>query len=179
MLKPISEKRLQNSLPQSGRVEWIGRAAARRAPIVLGWPAFKLMRVRVSREITTQSGCQAHTKRQVTLIQSEHLPVIAGTSGHPEISREWLRRNIVVSESHCSRSSTNVSQSDRRCWKPQDFVIPATSWNKNWDREVLMPCKGMAASLPEWSPVDRSNWAILSWMDSRRLTPFLQRMNPY
>ena len=96
MMKPLSEQRLHNTLPQTGRVEWIGRAAARRAPI----EAVSQVQINEGTGIEGDhhaKGQKAHTKRQVTLIQSEHLPVIAALSGHAEVPPEWLRRNIVVS----------------------------------------------------------------------------------
>jgi len=85
---------LFDTLPQTGRVEWIGIRPAR------GEAMETLDRVTV----TPGKGLDGDrfkgretSKRQVTLIQKEHLHAIASCMNQEAIAPEVFRRNIVVS----------------------------------------------------------------------------------
>ena len=84
---------LLSSLPQTGVVEWIGLRPARGEPV-------KLVTAVEAREGKGLAGDRfagsASSKRQVTLIQAEHLEVIARLLGRDCIDPALLRRNIVV-----------------------------------------------------------------------------------
>jgi MOSC domain-containing protein YiiM len=87
-------KELLAVIPQVGRLEWIGLRPGYRLP----------MQVVSSASAETGRGLPGDryaespgTKRQVTLIQAEHLPLIAALTGHTSVPPEWLRRNLVVS----------------------------------------------------------------------------------
>ncbi len=82
---------LLKKFSHNGQVEWIGLRPARR----------EAMKV-VDAATITESGLAGDRrekpgKRAVTLIQKEHLPVIAALAGKEVVSPEMLRRNIVVS----------------------------------------------------------------------------------
>ena len=85
--------RLFAQFPRAGKVEWIGLRPARDTP----------MQAVESVEASTGGGLAGDRyaggsgKRGVTLIQAEHLAVIAALSGHEAIAAETLRRNLVVS----------------------------------------------------------------------------------
>ncbi len=87
-------KELLAVIPQVGRLEWIGLRPAHHAPlqVVASVPA-EAGQGLIGDRYAESPG----TKRQVTLIQAEHLPVIAAVTGHAAIPPEWLRRNLVVS----------------------------------------------------------------------------------
>lgn len=85
---------LLNTLPQTGRVEWIGVRPSRD----------EIMTVLEEVQVNSGTGLEgdrfsgrAESPRQVTLIQQEHLPVIAACLGREPIDPVLLRRNIVVS----------------------------------------------------------------------------------
>ncbi|MCB9952810.1 MAG: MOSC domain-containing protein [Planctomycetaceae bacterium] len=86
---------LEGVLPQVGSVKWIGVAAERRASINSLQEV--LARVGTGLDGDHHSSRKPGGKRQVTLIQWEHLPVVASVLGRSEVRPEELRRNIVVS----------------------------------------------------------------------------------
>ena len=85
--------RLMATLPRAGKVEWIGLRPARDEAMTEVEQA----------EAITEHGLRGDRytggsgKRGITLIQAEHLPVIAALSGHDGIAPATLRRNLVVS----------------------------------------------------------------------------------
>ena len=81
---------LINTVHAPGVVEWIGRRGARK----------QCMTVMEDVQITLSGLAGDHSrpgKRAVTLIQAEHLAVIAALCGKAAIPPEVLRRNLVVS----------------------------------------------------------------------------------
>ncbi|MCG6155412.1 MOSC domain-containing protein [Rubinisphaera margarita] len=85
---------LLNSPMGIGRVEWIGISPGRRESIV----AIESVQVQEKTGIDGDHHAgSGRGKRQVTLIQAEHLPAIAAFLGREAIEPELLRRNIVVS----------------------------------------------------------------------------------
>ncbi len=81
---------LQARYAQAGRVEAIWLRPGRREPMI------SADAVEVTEAGLTGDRARAG-KRAVTLIQAEHLPVIAALSGLETVEPELLRRNIVVS----------------------------------------------------------------------------------
>ena len=85
--------RLMATLPRAGKVEWIGLRPARdEAMIATGTVEAIAGAGLVGDRYKGGSG-----KRGITLIQAEHLPVIAALAGHEHVAPDTLRRNLVVS----------------------------------------------------------------------------------
>ena len=87
-------KELLDLIPQTGKLEWIGIRPGKKQALT------ELKSVRIEQD----SGLEGDRfrgsvsgKRQVTLIQQEHLQVVANILGKSEIEPGWIRRNLVVS----------------------------------------------------------------------------------
>jgi MOSC domain-containing protein YiiM len=83
------------TLPQQGSLEWIGLRPARRA----GLESLQEAEVITDRHLAgDHASPKPGGKRQITLIQAEHLAAVAGFLGLPApIEPGRLRRNLVVS----------------------------------------------------------------------------------
>lgn len=91
-----STRELVDEVPQIGRLEWIGLRTARRGDVraVAGTTAIAGLGLEGDHRSGSRSPDPA-AKRQVTLIQAEHLPAISGIAG-TAVRPEDLRRNLVV-----------------------------------------------------------------------------------
>ena len=79
------------TLPQTGRVVWIGVRPARRASVTAVDAVEAIAGQGLAGDHYAHDG-----NRQVTLIQAEHLAAVAAFVGRPTLDAAVIRRNIVV-----------------------------------------------------------------------------------
>ncbi len=90
-----SMKELFEILPQTGRLEWIGLRSEHLGEIRMVEEAMLVAGRGLQGD--HRFGGRAGSKRQVTLIQQEHLLAVAGLLHRDAVPPELLRRNLVVS----------------------------------------------------------------------------------
>lgn len=83
---------LLNALPQIGEVRWIATRPERGAVMEI----VSAVEAVAGKGLTGDRYASRNGKRQVTLIQWEHLAVIGGLLGRSTVAPELLRRNIAV-----------------------------------------------------------------------------------
>lgn len=92
-LSPDSElARLMARFPRAGAVAWIGLRPARE----VGMCEADAAEAVTGKGLIGDRYAGGSGKRGITLIQAEHLPVIAALAGHAAIAPATLRRNLVV-----------------------------------------------------------------------------------
>lgn len=84
---------LIHSLPQIGKVEWIGLRPASKATLL----EVESVEAQTENGLTGDRYSGQNGKRQVTLIQAEHLVAAGAILGREPIDPQLTRRNIVVS----------------------------------------------------------------------------------
>ena len=123
-----SLEQLMSHYAKAGTVEWIGIRPGKKAQLIsvhsaMLDPSYGLQ----GDHYAGRSG-----KRQVTLIQAEHLPAIANMMDMDSVSPDQLRRNIVV-------SGLNLLALKNRSFQLGEAILEYTG--------VCHPCSRMETSL--------------------------------
>ncbi len=82
---------LMQTFPKPGELLWIGIRPARQAPLL----SLSEVSASMAGGLNGDHYAGRNAKRQVTLLQWEHLAVLSALTGMP-VSAEMLRRNLVV-----------------------------------------------------------------------------------
>ena len=86
--------KLMAQFPRAGTVEWIGIRAERRAPVASVTQVEAIAGYGLAGD---HYASKSNGKRQVTLIQAEHLDAVAKILGKSEVRADGVRRNLLVS----------------------------------------------------------------------------------
>ena len=84
---------LMETLPRQGCVQWLAVRPERKAPMCV----VESVLAQAGKGLVGDRYNSKNGKRQVTLIQAEHLQVVAQLMGYTSLDPARLRRNIVVS----------------------------------------------------------------------------------
>ncbi len=99
MSQPVSLHQLVQQFANPGRLDAIFLRPGRREPVVAVQQAQALLDRGLSGDRAAEKTPwrPGGNKRQVTLIQAEHLPAIAAFYKQAQVDPAWLRRNLLVS----------------------------------------------------------------------------------
>jgi MOSC domain-containing protein YiiM len=86
-------KDLQQYVPQTGRLDWIGKRPEKKSPLLPCTTAT----ITPEKGILGDHYSREAGKRQVTIIQAEHLQAIGAILGRDAVDPGLTRRNLVVS----------------------------------------------------------------------------------
>ena len=86
-------QQLLNTLPQIGKIEKIAIRPAKKADLL----SLEQVNISIENGLEGDHYRGSSRKRQITLIQAEHLEVVAKLLGKPQIEHNQIRRNIIVS----------------------------------------------------------------------------------
>lgn len=125
MNNPIQE--LLNAVPQVGTVNWIGIRPAHKGTI----SEEQSIDLTVTEGIIKDHYKKKSNHRQVTLIQGEHLEVIAKILKRESIDPKLLRRNIVISGINLNSFKNKQFQIGTAILEATGDCVPCSRMEKN------------------------------------------------
>jgi MOSC domain-containing protein YiiM len=130
-----STRALVAAVPQTGRLEAILLRPERRADLRQVETAEVVAGLGLAGDHRSVGRSPDLTaRRQVTLLQAEHLPVVAALTGRPSVEAAWLRRNLVV-------AGINLASLRDRRFRIGEVELEGSGWCHPCSRmeEVLGP----------------------------------------
>ncbi len=112
----MSLTELLATVPQPGRLTWLGLRTARRGPIEVVDAAEALAGFGLAGDRRTARSVREGGKRQISLIQAEHLEVVAALLGRPHVDPVLVRRNLVV-------AGVNLAAFEKRRFRIGDVIL--------------------------------------------------------
>ncbi len=129
----ISTRELTDTVPQAGRLQAILLRTDVRGPMTSTDDVEAVAGLGlVGDHRTAGRQTDSAAKRQVTLIQAEHLPVIAALTGHDTVDPALLRRNLVI-------EGINLASLRERRFTIGSVLLEGTGW--------CHPCSRMEEAL--------------------------------
>lgn len=133
-------RELLRSIPQRGRLESIHLRPQRHAATESVARAFAVAGQGLQGDHRTARPARGEGgKRQLSLIQHEHLPVIAALSGRADLQPGWLRRNLVISGLNLLASRSLLRDQTLHLWIGDEVVLEVSG--------PCEPCSKMEAIL--------------------------------
>ncbi len=147
---------LQNRYYKAGQVERISIRSERLKPVTI------LETIEAIKDIGLRGDHYQNPggNRQVTLIQAEHLKVVALLLDSANISLEMTRRNIEVSGINLLSLKGKRFRIGKAYLSIPENVTLVREWKKVWGLEDIAPCEGTGESLRELFKADPFRLAI-------------------
>ena len=118
---------LKSTMPQVGKIEWIGLRPVRKADLT----AVPSAEITVESGLTGDHNARTGGKRMVTLIQKEHIDLVASVM-NKSVSPLDLRRNIVVSGINLlALHDQEISLGDGIVLKGTGYCVPCSRMEEN------------------------------------------------
>ena len=118
---------LRNFLPQTGKVEWIGIRPQKRAEL----DSVKNVKVDLEEGLLGDHYAKTAGKRQLSLIQAEHLEAVSKILNKEGIDPRLTRRNIVVSGLNLLALNDNQFQIGEVILEMTGFCYPCSRMEEN------------------------------------------------
>lgn len=132
-------EQLKSHFPQPGQVDWIGVRKARGEPMLLLDEVLANIGTGLQGD---KAGARPGGKRQVTLIQTEYLPLVQTLLAKPALTFADLRRNIAISGINLNALKDQIVQVGTARFEITGFCHPCKRLEENLGHGTFNALRG-------------------------------------